>query len=128
MPTLFEVKPVDRDFYQKHLEGFLPGKLIDIHTHVWLDKFQSKEKEELPRAVTWPQQVALDDSIEDLQETYRLMFPGRTALPLIFGMPYRSKTIWMPATSMCANARRSVGFPPSSLQIRTGVNSSTKNA
>jgi len=86
MPPLFEVKPVDRDFYQKHLEGFLPSKLIDIHTHVWLDKFQSKETEELPRAVTWPQQVALDDSIEDLQETYRLMFPGRTALPLIFGM------------------------------------------
>ena len=38
------------------------------------------------RAVTWPQRVALDNSIEDLQETYRLMFPDKSVLPLIFGL------------------------------------------
>ena len=86
MRSLFEVKAVDRDFYQQRLEGFLPGKLIDIHTHVWLDQFQSEEKEQAPRAVTWPQRVALDNSIEDLQETNRLMLPGKRVTPLIFGM------------------------------------------
>ena len=85
MPSLFEVKSVDRNFYQKHLQGFLPGKLIDIHTHVWLHRFQAKEKDESLRAVTWPQRVALDNSIEDLRETYRLMFPGQVVTPLIFG-------------------------------------------
>jgi predicted TIM-barrel fold metal-dependent hydrolase len=29
--------------------------------------------------------VALDNSIEDLMETYRLMFPGKKVLPLLFG-------------------------------------------
>jgi hypothetical protein len=85
MPPLFEVKAVDRAVYQDQLRSFLPGRLIDIHTHVWLDEFQAREKDECLRAVTWPQRVALDNSIEDLLEAYRLMFPGKSVLPLIFG-------------------------------------------
>jgi predicted TIM-barrel fold metal-dependent hydrolase len=86
MSPLFQVKAVDHDFYKDQLQSILPSKLIDIHTHVWLDQFQSKEKDETPRSVTWPQRVALDNSLEDLQETYRLMFPRQTVTPLIFGM------------------------------------------
>jgi len=85
MASLFEVKSADRNFYQKHLQGFLPGKLIDIHTHVWLHRFQAKEKDECLRAVTWPHRVALDNAIQDLRETYHLMFPDKTVTPLIFG-------------------------------------------
>ena len=33
---LFQVKNVDKTFYNTHLAGFLPPKMIDIHTHVWL--------------------------------------------------------------------------------------------
>jgi hypothetical protein len=57
MTPLFEVKAADHDFCQ-HLRSFLPRKLLDIHTHVWLDQFQSNEKEETPRAVTWPSRGA----------------------------------------------------------------------
>jgi predicted TIM-barrel fold metal-dependent hydrolase len=85
MSNLFDVKPVDREFYQQRLQPFLPRNIIDIHTHVWLDQFQSKQKPADPRAVTWPQRVALDNSIEDLVETYRLLFPGKRVLPLMFG-------------------------------------------
>ncbi len=82
---LFEVRTIDREFYQQHLGSFLPDTLIDIHTHVWLDRFKSKQKEESLRSVTWPRRVALDNSIEDLTETYELMFPGKRVTPLIFG-------------------------------------------
>jgi len=85
MTPLFEVQAVDRDVYQHRLESFLPSRLIDIHTHVWLHQFQAKEKGECLRAVTWPQRLALDNSIEDLRETYHLMFPDKTVTPLIFG-------------------------------------------
>ena len=85
MPPLFEVNAVDRAVYQDQLRTFLPGRMIDIHAHVWLDKFQSKEHDECLRAVTWPRRVALDNSIQDLRETYRLLFPGQSVLPLIFG-------------------------------------------
>jgi predicted TIM-barrel fold metal-dependent hydrolase len=85
MGALFEVKAGDRDFYHSRLESFLPPRLIDIHTHVWLDRFKSKKKEECSRSVTWPRRVALDNSIEDLITTYELMFPGKKVTPLIFG-------------------------------------------
>jgi predicted TIM-barrel fold metal-dependent hydrolase len=86
MGSLFEVKAIDREFYQQSLQGFLPDRLIDVHTHVWLDRFRSSQKDEHLRAVTWPQRVAVDNSVEDLSETYQLMFPGKKVLPLIFGM------------------------------------------
>jgi predicted TIM-barrel fold metal-dependent hydrolase len=85
MSSLFEVKAVDRDFYRKHLHTFLPSRLIDIHTHVWLDQFKSKQEEECLRAVSWPQRVARDNSMEDLWETYRLLLPDKKVVPLIFG-------------------------------------------
>lgn len=84
MKTLFEIKEVDRKFYRDKLKDFLPESIIDIHTHVWLDEFKGKEPESDLRAVTWPSLVAKDNSIEDLFETYNLMFPGKKVTPLIF--------------------------------------------
>ena len=86
MGSLFDVHSIDQEFYLERLQEFLPERLIDVHTHVWLHRFQSTEKEENIRAVTWPHRVALDNSIEDLLESYRLLFPGKRVTPLIFGM------------------------------------------
>jgi len=83
--ALFEVRAIDREFYKQRLGCFLPTSIIDIHTHVWLDRFKSKQKEACLRSVTWPRRVAVDNSIEDLMETYELMFPGKKVTPLLFG-------------------------------------------
>ena len=85
MPPRFEVQAVDRAVYREQLRSFVPDRLIDIHTHVWLDQFKAKQLQDPLRVVTWPQRVARDNSIEDLTETYRLLFPGKKILPLIFG-------------------------------------------
>lgn len=85
MNKLFEVKPVDMRFYEEKLRDFLPSKMIDFHTHVYLDKFKNMDVNFPVRAVTWPGRVARDNSIEDLIETYRLMFPDKSVTPLIFG-------------------------------------------
>ena len=77
--SLFEVKPYDREVYEKELKDFLPQKILDVHTHVYLKEFfppKPLAPGEVKRTVTWPSLVAADDSIEDLQETYRLMLPG----------------------------------------------------
>ena len=77
--SLFEVKPYDREVYEKELKDFLPQKILDVHTHVYLKEFSPPKPlapGEVKRTVTWPSLVAADDSIEDLQETYRLMLPG----------------------------------------------------
>jgi len=82
MSRLFEVKDVDGRFYQENLKGFLPDKIIDIHTHVWLKSFRRVAP--TGRAVTWPLRVAEQSPVEELMETYRLMFPGKSVKPLIF--------------------------------------------
>ena len=84
MPPLFDVKPVDKRFYEERIESFLPDALIDIHTHVWLERFAHKQNSD-GRSVTWPGRVAKDNPVEDLIETYRLLFPGKKATPLMFG-------------------------------------------
>ncbi|MCC6445016.1 MAG: amidohydrolase family protein [Armatimonadetes bacterium] len=88
MPNLIEIKDVDRRFYESRLRDWLPEKLIDIHTHVWRDGdyLPGTPPRGQERAVTWPSRVAKDNPIEDLQETYRLMLPGKRVTPLIFPM------------------------------------------
>ena len=85
--SLFTVTDVDKKVYQEELKDFLPKKMIDIHTHVWLEKYRPVKPlapGEVKRAVTWPSLVAKDNSVEDLIETYKLMFPDKEVTPLIF--------------------------------------------
>jgi len=84
----FVIRDVDRAIYEDQLAGFLPPKLIDIHTHVWLKEFVG-ESEETGRTVSWPSLVAEDNAIADLLATYRLMFPRQKVTPLIFSSPSR---------------------------------------
>ncbi len=79
---LFEVKDVDKQYYERELKNFLPARIIDIHTHVWLA--EHKGDSDNSRATSWPSRVAKDNSIDDLLETYALMFPDKQVTPLIF--------------------------------------------
>ena len=85
---LFEVKEIDRELYNEHLAGFLPPRMVDIHAHVWLKSF-FRETSERVHGAKWSRLVAEDNSIEDLCQTYRLMFPRQEVTPLIFGLPGR---------------------------------------
>ncbi len=90
--SLFPVYDVDRQVYETELRDFLPQKIIDIHTHIWLDSLHARKAPapgEVKRTVTWPSLVARDNSLEDLQETYRLMFPGKEVTPLMFASAKR---------------------------------------
>ena len=84
--ALFEVTANDRRIYEEELRDFLPEKILDVHTHVWLDQYRDDKTaaDETDRAVLWPTLVANDNSIEDLQETYRLLLPGKDVSALIF--------------------------------------------
>lgn len=81
------IKPLDRAFYEEHL-GFLPHKVIDIHTHVWLKSF-CWPSAVAPRGPTWPSRVAEENTVEDLLQTYRLMFPQQAVTPVVFGAATR---------------------------------------
>lgn len=88
--ALFEVTEYDTQFYKERLEEFLPPKIIDIHTHSWLEDFRIDPGDGPRRAVTWPSLVARDNPVEALAETFRLLLPGKECGALIFGFPDRT--------------------------------------
>ncbi len=85
MPPLFDVKPLDRQVYETELRDWLPDTIFDVHTHVWLDAHKRHTADEFARVVSWPARVAKDSPIEELVESYRLLFPGKTCRALFFG-------------------------------------------
>jgi predicted TIM-barrel fold metal-dependent hydrolase len=83
-----QIKDVDRKYYEEKLKGFLPPRLIDFHTHIWLKDFR-KGTQVINRGQNWPLLVAEESPIEELVETYELMFPDNEITPVIFGWPER---------------------------------------
>ncbi len=88
---LFPVTDVDRRFYAERLADFLPRRIIDCHTHVWLKAFMraGEQSERRPRGPTWPNRVADENPVEALLETYRLLLPEQEVTPLLLGWPER---------------------------------------
>ena len=82
---LFEVTDYDRKVWEEELKDFLPDKILDVHTHVYLRSLMEPPKTPQPkRTVSWTSTIAKENSVEDLQETYRLMFPGKDVKALMF--------------------------------------------
>lgn len=108
--ALFEVKDYDRKVYEEELKDFLPDKILDVHTHVWLAEMKDKIVKDTSapkRTVSWPNLVAKDNSIEDLQETYRLLFPGKEVSAMFFtnGGPTEEMNQYV------ADSAKKVGWP-----------------
>jgi uncharacterized protein len=93
MAELFEVKDVDRAVYRESLADFLPARLIDVHSHIWVHEHTPRNASAFARVVSWPARVAKDNSVEDLVEGYRLLFPGTSVTPLMFSSIYEGDDI-----------------------------------
>lgn len=85
--SLLEVKPYDIQFYQENLKDFLPDTFIDCHTHIWLDAQNHFCQDDAQRSCVWPSMVARDNSVEDLKETNRLLFPDKKVISVLYGQP-----------------------------------------
>ncbi|MBR4950160.1 MAG: hypothetical protein IKZ25_05220, partial [Clostridia bacterium] len=82
--ALFDVKPYDKEYYETHLKPFLPKKFIDCHTHIWLPEHDPVTKLRAG-SQNWPGLVATSNSIEDLNETNRLLFPDNEVTSVLYG-------------------------------------------
>ena len=85
--ALLDVKPYDKEFYGEHLKDFLPDTFIDCHTHIWLDEQNHFCEDTANRSCAWPVMVAKDNSVEDLNETNRLLFPDKKVISVLYGQP-----------------------------------------
>ncbi len=91
--ALFEIKDIDKAYYAEHIEPFVPERLVDMHAHVYTKKILGAVGTPKKRVVSWPSLVADEDPIEDLMETYELMFPGKQVVPCIFHIGQREDEI-----------------------------------
>ncbi len=82
--SLLNVTDVDRRIYREELKDFLPKRFIDAHTHVWRSEFVTGV-DEAARSCAWPNMVASHNPVEDLVESYNLMFPENEVVPVMFG-------------------------------------------
>ena len=73
---LFENNQLDKRVYREELKDYLPKKMIDIHTHLWRKSDVGVIPVTPNAPVRWPSLVADENTIEDLQETYKIMFPN----------------------------------------------------
>ena len=71
----------DKRVYREELLDFLPKNIIDSHAHVYLKSMLPKKQR-----IYWPDRVAEDNSVEDLIQTYRDLFPNNNVTPVVFGM------------------------------------------
>ena len=85
--ALLDVKPYDRQVYEQELKDFLPDTFIDCHTHIWLDEQNHFCEDTASRSCAWPGMVAADNSVEDLNETNRLLFPDKKVISVLYGQP-----------------------------------------
>ncbi len=85
--SLLDVKPYDSWFYTEHLQDFLPDTFIDCHTHIYLDEQNHFCEDDANRSCAWPNMVAHDNSVEDLNETNRLLFPDKQVISVLYGQP-----------------------------------------
>ena len=109
--ALFEVNEYDRLIYERELKDFLPEQMIDIHTHIWLEELRRADAGTLAlkRTVSWPRLVARHNPVEDLAETYRLMFPGKKVTPLVFASGSREAIVKL--NEYVEESAKKTGYP-----------------
>jgi len=90
MKKLFEIKDIDKKTYEEKIKDFLPEKIVDIHTHIWLKEFKEKQQD---RVVKWPAMVVDENPVEHLIESYKLLLPGKEVTPLLFNSPSKDYDI-----------------------------------
>jgi hypothetical protein len=79
-----ELTDYDKKIYEEELADFLPDKIIDAHTHVWLPGMKrSKPK----GSAAWTAKVAPDMTYEDLVQTQTDLYPGKSVTSVIMGSP-----------------------------------------
>lgn len=108
--AILQVTPYDAEFYRRELRSFLPDKFIDCHTHIWLDEQNHFCEDTENRSCAWPGMVARDNSVEDLNETNRLLFPDKRVVSVLYGQPMVTIDLKKNNDYVAACAER-FGFP-----------------
>ncbi len=84
---VWQYTEVDRRFWEEHLEGFVPRRVFDAHTHVNEPEHLVEEMTDEKRRQYWVNEVAEPIGAVEADRCHRLVFPGRAFSCLAFGFP-----------------------------------------
>ena len=78
---------VDRAFWEEHLEGWLPRRIIDVHTHVSHPLLRLAPMTEAMRRQYWVNEVFAPIDAPTAERCHRTVFPSREFCCVAFGVP-----------------------------------------
>ena len=80
---MVQLTDYDKYVYEKELKTFLPYEFIDCHTHVWKKDFPYQGSAN--GGSTWTKKVCEYLEVEELLESYKILFPENKVTPFVFG-------------------------------------------
>ena len=78
---------VDLPFYQRYLDGFLPERIIDVHTHA--GRMAQVDRAIAPPAF-WADRICAAMPMESLATIHATIFPGKQVRAVSFAFPRRN--------------------------------------
>lgn len=84
---VWQYSDVDRDFWESHLEDWVPQRIFDAHTHVNEPQFRIEEMTDQKRRQYWVNEIAEPIGADDAQRCFETVFPNREFSCLAFGHP-----------------------------------------
>lgn len=84
---VWQYTDVDRDFWERHLEDWLPQRIFDAHTHVNEPQFRIEEMTDQKRRQYWVNEIAEPIGADDARRCFETVFPNREFSCLAFGHP-----------------------------------------
>lgn len=82
-----EITDYDKKVYEEQLKDFLPDNIVDMHLHMW-EPDSKPDYDYLEKGMqNWPEIVAPDFTYEDLELSYRQMFPDKNVKQVLMTDP-----------------------------------------
>ena len=84
---VFTYNDVDRAFWEKHLEPWVPARIVDSHIHIVDPSFRIETITEKKRRSYWVMEVACEQEAETAERCIKIVYPGRNVTCVAFGFP-----------------------------------------
>lgn len=84
---VWEYTDTDRAFWEKHIESWLPKRIIDAHVHAANPERRLVEPDETMRRSYWVCEVSEPQAPADMRRCREIVYPGRDVSSIFFGHP-----------------------------------------
>lgn len=101
----FKITEYDKKIYSDFLMDFLPDKIIDVHTHIWEEGTLMPRSDNKSNTVSWPFAVAPYCTMDELEQAYGQLFPGKTVKPVLMTSPKADRSSQNGYALKCAKER-----------------------